>query len=94
MLVYYWTMIKLNVHEAKTHLSEYLAKLEQGDPIVLRKRNRPIAGIRPIPALSDAPRPMVSRMISSSTGELLRTVAAIDNRGLRRRPARPSLKAS
>ncbi|MGQ0593943.1 MAG: type II toxin-antitoxin system Phd/YefM family antitoxin [Gammaproteobacteria bacterium] len=51
-------MIKLNVHEAKTHLSEYLAKLEQGETIVLCKRNRPIAEIRPIPALPDAPRPI------------------------------------
>lgn len=49
-------MIKLDVHEAKTHLSEYLAKLEQGETIVLCKRNRPIAEIRPIPALPDAPR--------------------------------------
>jgi len=35
-------MIKLNVHEAKTHLSEYFAKLKQGETIVLCKRNRPI----------------------------------------------------
>ena len=51
-------MIRLNVHETKTHLFEYLAKLEQGETIVLCKRNRPIAEIRPIPALPDAPRPM------------------------------------
>jgi hypothetical protein len=38
-------MIKLNVHEAKTHLSGY-------ETIVLRKRNRPIA------ARPDAPRPI------------------------------------
>ena len=50
-------MIKLDVHEAKTHLSEYYAKLKQGETIVLCKRNRPIAEIRPIPALPDAPRP-------------------------------------
>jgi antitoxin (DNA-binding transcriptional repressor) of toxin-antitoxin stability system len=50
-LLYYWTMIKLNVHEAKTH-SGYLAKLKQGETIVLRKRNRPIA------ARPDAPRPI------------------------------------
>ena len=49
-------MIKLNIHEAKTHLSEYLAKLGQGQTIVLCKRNRPTAEIRPIPALPDAPR--------------------------------------
>lgn len=51
-------MIKLNVHEAKTHLSRYLAKLEQRETIVLCKRNRPIAEIGPLRALPDAPRPV------------------------------------
>jgi len=41
-------MIKLNVHEAKTHLSRYLAKLEEGEVIVLCRRNVPIAEIRGI----------------------------------------------
>ena len=39
-------MIKLNIHEAKTHLSKYLAKLAKGETIVLCKRNTPIAEIR------------------------------------------------
>ncbi len=42
-------MIKLNVHEAKTHLSRYLARLEEGEVIVLCRRNVPIAEIRGIP---------------------------------------------
>ena len=41
-------MIKLNIHEAKTHLSRYLELLEQGETIILCKRNTPIAEIRPI----------------------------------------------
>jgi antitoxin (DNA-binding transcriptional repressor) of toxin-antitoxin stability system len=41
-------VIKLNVHEAKTHLSRYLAKLEEGEVIVLCRRNVPIAEIRAI----------------------------------------------
>jgi antitoxin (DNA-binding transcriptional repressor) of toxin-antitoxin stability system len=41
-------MIKLNVHEAKTHLSKYLELLERGESILLCKRNIPIAEIRPI----------------------------------------------
>jgi antitoxin (DNA-binding transcriptional repressor) of toxin-antitoxin stability system len=41
-------MIRLNMHEAKTHLSKYLAKLKQGETIVLCKRNVPVAEIRPI----------------------------------------------
>ena len=41
-------MIRLNVHEAKTHLSRYLARLEEGEVIVLCRRNVPIAEIRGI----------------------------------------------
>jgi antitoxin (DNA-binding transcriptional repressor) of toxin-antitoxin stability system len=42
-------MIRLNIHEAKTHLSRYLAKLRRGETILLCKRNIPIAEIRPLP---------------------------------------------
>lgn len=41
-------MIRINIHEAKTHLSRYLKKLEAGETIILCKRNIPIAEIRPI----------------------------------------------
>jgi antitoxin (DNA-binding transcriptional repressor) of toxin-antitoxin stability system len=42
-------MIKINIHEAKTHLSRYLGKLSKGETIILYKRNNPIAEIHPIP---------------------------------------------
>ena len=42
-------MIKLNIHEAKTHLSRYLDRVAKGETIILCKRNVPIAEIRPIP---------------------------------------------
>ena len=58
-MVYNMTMIKLNVHEAKTHLSRYLKRLEEdGEVIVLCRRNVPIAEIRPIPAKPRRPRPI------------------------------------
>lgn len=38
-LVYYQTMIRLNIHQAKTHLSRYLEKLLPGERIILCKRN-------------------------------------------------------
>ena len=42
-------MIRLNIHEAKTHLSKYLMRMEKkGEPIVLCRRNVPIAEIRPL----------------------------------------------
>ena len=51
-------MIRLNVHEAKTHLSRYLEKLERGETIVLCKRNIPIAEIRPLPKRRQEKRPI------------------------------------
>jgi len=51
-------MIKLNVHEAKTHLSRYLERLARGESIILCKRNIPIAEIRPLPAHRKAKRPL------------------------------------
>ena len=51
-------MIKLNIHEAKTHLSRFLTKLKKGESIVICKRNEPIAEIRPIPAPRNRKRPL------------------------------------
>ena len=51
-------MIRLNVHEAKTHLSSHLARLAKGETILLCKRNTPIAEIRPLPAPRTEPRPL------------------------------------
>lgn len=51
-------MIKLNIHEAKTHLSRYLGKLARGETILLCKRNIPIAEIRPIPPQRKSKRPI------------------------------------
>lgn len=51
-------MIKLNIHEAKTHLSKYLAKLKAGDRILLCRRNQPVAEITPLPEAPTRPRPI------------------------------------
>ena len=51
-------MIRLNIHEAKTHLSRYLANLEEGDVILLCRRNVPVAEIRPLPRTPPAKRPI------------------------------------
>ncbi len=51
-------MIKLNIGEAKTHLSKYLARLQKGETILLCKRNKPIAEIRPLPAARKRKRPL------------------------------------
>lgn len=51
-------MIRLNIHEAKTHLSRYLKRLAAGERILLCNRNVPIAEIRPLPPPETAPRPI------------------------------------
>lgn len=51
-------MIKLNIHEAKTHLSRYLERLQRGETILLCKRNEPIAEIRPLPRPLTTERPI------------------------------------
>lgn len=45
-------VIWISIHEAKTRLPHYLAKLiRQAETIVLCNRNQPIAEIRPLPVL-------------------------------------------
>ena len=49
-------MIKLNIRQAKTHLSRYLKAIEAGETIVLCRHNVPIAEIRPLPKQRKTPR--------------------------------------
>jgi antitoxin (DNA-binding transcriptional repressor) of toxin-antitoxin stability system len=51
-------MIKLNIHESKTHLSKYLTRLKAGDRIVLYKRNQPVAQITALSEVPTRPRPI------------------------------------
>jgi prevent-host-death family protein len=44
--------VVVNVHEAKTHLSRLLAKVEAGESIVIARAGRPIAVLSPV----DGPR--------------------------------------
>jgi len=51
-------MIQINIREAKSHLSRYLADLEKGETIILCRRNHPIAELRPIVRKEAQPRPI------------------------------------
>lgn len=51
-------MLKLNIREAKTHLSKYLAMLKAGDRIVICKRNHPVAEPTALPKSPARPRPL------------------------------------
>ncbi|MFM7521019.1 MAG: type II toxin-antitoxin system Phd/YefM family antitoxin [Planctomycetota bacterium] len=52
---------RLNIHEAKTHLSRYLAALRSDDRIILCNRNRPVAEIRLIAPSGKRRRPGIAR---------------------------------
>ncbi len=41
-------MVKVNVQEAKTHLSRYLDAVEKGEVVVVCRHNKPIAELRKI----------------------------------------------
>jgi antitoxin (DNA-binding transcriptional repressor) of toxin-antitoxin stability system len=62
-MVHYRTMVKLNVHEAKTHLSEWLDRLEKGEEevVVICRRNQPIAELRALPQRRTTKRPIFRR---------------------------------
>jgi prevent-host-death family protein len=51
-------MITTNVHDAKTHLSEFLARVEAGETVLICRRNKPVAEIRPVTIPRTTPRPI------------------------------------
>lgn len=57
-LVNYVDMIKVNLAEAKTRLSQYVASVERGETVVLCRRNVPVAEIRRLPRPLTEPRPV------------------------------------
>lgn len=52
------TMIRVNIADAKTHLSRYLGRVERGETILLCRRNVPVAEIRPLPKPPRKSRPV------------------------------------
>jgi prevent-host-death family protein len=54
----------VNVHEAKAHLSEYLAAVEAGETVVIARRNKPIAKLVP----AGEPAPSAKRPIGLARG--------------------------
>jgi len=52
------TMIEINVNEAKARLSEYLTRVERGETVIICRRNKPVAELRPVGEPPARPRPM------------------------------------
>ena len=57
-MTYNSTMLKVNIADAKTHLSRYLDLVERGETVVVCRRNVPIAEFRPVAKLHTEPRPV------------------------------------
>ena len=47
-LVRYWPVTEVNVHQAKTHLSRLLLRVESGEEIVIARGGKPIARLVPV----------------------------------------------
>ena len=57
-MTYNKVMTTLNINEIKTHFSSILAKVSNGETVIVCKRNVPIAEIKPIPTLPNKKRPI------------------------------------
>lgn len=51
-------MLKVNIAEAKARLSQILDRVDQGETVVICRRNVPVAEIRPIAQPPVEPRPV------------------------------------
>jgi prevent-host-death family protein len=51
-----WTMILINIHEAKAKLSEYLDAARNGERVLICRHNRPVAELRPVDEPRTEPR--------------------------------------
>ena len=55
--------MQVNMHEAKTHFSKLIGKVQEGEEIVIAKAGKPVAKIIPIPARSQ-------RFLGSAKGQI------------------------
>jgi prevent-host-death family protein len=66
----------IGLFEAKTHLSELVARAEQGDEVIITRHNRPVARIVPFVAATRAPaerRAALKALLQAANGRRLGT---------------------
>lgn len=56
-------MKTITTHEAKTHLSRYLAAIEQGEEFIIARGKKPVAILGPIPKEVPKHRPKVGETL-------------------------------
>ena len=59
-------MLKVNVHEAKTHLSRLIREALEGEEVVIAKGNRPLVRLEVLPGAREA------RELGSERGLIVR----------------------
>jgi prevent-host-death family protein len=98
-MVYYMTMIKVNVFEVKARLSEYLDRVQDGEQVVICRRNRPVAELRPVAAPRMGLRPIgalkggldvPASFFEPLPEEMVEQVSGAVNPGARKTRARPA----
>ena len=57
-------MKTISTHDAKTHLSRYLAAVEAGEEFVIAHGKRPVARLSPLHPTERPARPKVGRLIT------------------------------
>lgn len=57
-------MKAISTHQAKAHLSRYLAEAEAGAEILIARGKRPIARLSPLRKTGHSPRPKVGSLIA------------------------------
>ena len=56
-------MPTITTHEAKTHLSRYLAAVEKGEEFLIARGKKPVARLVPVVPSTGAPRPKVGEIL-------------------------------
>lgn len=57
-MIYYLIMIRININEAKIHLSRYIDQAIDGETVMICRRNVAVAELRAVPRPLDEPRPV------------------------------------
>jgi len=67
-------MESIGLFEAKTHLSELIARAERGEEVIITRHNKPVAKLVPMPAgeaTTAGRRDAVAALLQSATGRRL-----------------------
>jgi len=64
----------IGLFEAKTHLSELIARAERGEEVIITRHNKPVAKLVPMPvgeATADGRREAVTALLQGAAGRQL-----------------------